>query len=211
MKKKLLSKNHKKENLDRIDTSFLLVKFLQIFEAEQPFLGGVRGSHIPSAPPARHLAPHHPLLSTLEHNDHLLRHRAHAHATGHSRVTGGHLPHQSYHHRHPTPLSTFGGSGPDMAAPSTTENESSWTRIDFTMGAGAAVGAGSRSAPVTSGNSPTQSLSMRSQANDHLRLTAKYEQIDRIARALFPFIFLLVNVCYWSYYLILTDALQDFW
>ena len=92
-----------------------------------------------------------------------------------------------------------------MATPTTTENESSWTKIDFTHGAA------SRSAPVTSGNSPTQSLSMRSQANDHLRMTAKYEQIDRIARALFPFIFLLVNVCYWSYYLILTDALQDFW
>ncbi len=165
------------------------------------------------------MAPHHPLLSNLEHNDHLLRHRA-AHAVhnsaGHSaRVTGvGHLPHQSYHHRHPTPLSTFGGSGPDMAhVPTTTENVESWARIDFTMGAGSdRIGpAGSRSAPVTTGNSPTQSLGMRSQANDHLRLQAKYEQIDRIARALFPFIFLLVNVCYWSYYLILTDALQDFW
>eukprot|EP00093_Oithona_nana_P012399 12399.XXX_323856_316976_1 [CDS] Oithona nana genome sequencing. len=191
----------------------------QIFEAEQPFLGGGRSTHVPSAPPARHMAPHHPLLSNLEHNDHLLRHRA-AHAVhnsaGHSaRVTGvGHLPHQSYHHRHPTPLSTFGGSGPDMAhVPTTTENVESWARIDFTMGAGSdRIGpAGSRSAPVTTGNSPTQSLGMRSQANDHLRLQAKYEQIDRIARALFPFIFLLVNVCYWSYYLILTDALQDFW
>ena len=172
---------------------------LQVFEAEQPFLGGVRGGHAP-----RHVAPHHPLLSNLDHNDHLLRHRSHAAHAG-IRPGGGHIPHQSYHHRHPTPLSTFGGSGPDMATPTTVGNESSWTQIDFTHGAA------SRSAPVTSGNSPTQSLSMRSQATEQLRMTAKYEQIDRIARALFPFIFLLVNVCYWSYYLILTDALQDFW
>lgn len=113
------------------------------------------------------------------------------------------------------PLNKFGGSGPDMmsssinpgilASGSGIENESQWTKIDFSLG--------SKSAPVTSGNSPTQSAlsSMRSPANDHLRLTLKYERIDRIATWLFPIIFFLFNVCYWSYYLLLSDALQEIW
>ena len=110
------------------------------------------------------------------------------------------------------PLSTFGGSGPDiMSTPAEQrENEKAslfgTTNIDFT------IGGSSKSAPVTSGNSPTQSLSVgRSPANDHLRLTAKYEKIDRIATWLFPIIFLLFNVIYWSYYLLLSDALQEIW
>ena len=187
------------------------------------------------------MAPHHPLLAGLEHgpNDNSsgyltgtgssltgtdyprhrhLHHRSsagHAHASG----PGGHAPpsHTASSYSQATtssrmpqamPLNTFGGSGSDiMTTPSEqreNERESLFgTRIDFNLG--------SKSAPVTSGNSPTQSINVRSPANDHLRLTAKYEKIDRIATWLFPIIFLLFNVIYWSYYLLLSDALQEIW
>jgi hypothetical protein len=111
------------------------------------------------------------------------------------------------------PLHTFSGSGQEGPSIMTTpaeqrENEKQslfGTNIDFDLARGG------KSAPGTSGNSPTQSLSARSHANDHLRLTAKYEKIDRIATWLFPIIFLLFNVIYWSYYLLLSDALQEIW
>ena len=41
--------------------------------------------------------------------------------------------------------------------------------------------------------------------------TKKYERIDRIAMKLFPIIFILFNVCYWSYYLLLHETFQDLW
>ena len=110
------------------------------------------------------------------------------------------------------PLHTFSGSGQEVNVMTTPaeqrENEKAslfGTNIDFDLARGG------KSAPGTSGNSPTQSLSTRSHANDHLRLTAKYEKIDRIATWLFPIIFLLFNVIYWSYYLLLSDALQEIW
>ena len=43
------------------------------------------------------------------------------------------------------------------------------------------------------------------------RLLSRYERIDRIAMYLFPIFFFLFNVCYWSYYLLLDDVLQDLW
>ena len=41
--------------------------------------------------------------------------------------------------------------------------------------------------------------------------TRRYERIDRIAMKLFPIIFILFNVCYWSYYLLLHEAFQELW
>ena len=41
--------------------------------------------------------------------------------------------------------------------------------------------------------------------------TRRYERIDRIAMKLFPIIFILVNVCYWSYYLLLHETFQELW
>ena len=41
--------------------------------------------------------------------------------------------------------------------------------------------------------------------------TRRYERIDRIAMKLFPIIFILFNVCYWSYYLLLHDTFQELW
>ena len=41
--------------------------------------------------------------------------------------------------------------------------------------------------------------------------TRKYERIDRIAMKLFPIIFILFNVCYWSYYLLLHETFQELW
>lgn len=169
---------------------------------QQPFVSShSRGSA------ARHLAPHHPLLAGLEpydnHGRSIPRHHRNPTCSYHNRYSaGGHLG------------NTFGGSGPDMAPsapsmpdPTTTDSSQlQWTKIDF----GAAM-TGSRSAPVTSGNSPTQSLSMRSPLTDQMRLNARYEKIDSIATALFPIIFFLFNVCYWSYYLLLSDALSELW
>jgi len=43
------------------------------------------------------------------------------------------------------------------------------------------------------------------------RLLSRYERIDRIAMWLFPIFFFLFNICYWSYYLLLDDVLQDLW
>lgn len=145
------------------------------------------------------MAPHHPLLAGLEPYD------------NHGRRVHQRNPTCSYHNRYSGGMgNTFGGSGPDMpSAPALPETDSSqlqWTKIDF----GAAM-TGSKSAPVTSGNSPTQSLSVRSPLTDQMRLNAKYEKIDSIATALFPIIFFLFNVCYWSYYLLLSDALSDLW
>ena len=113
------------------------------------------------------------------------------------------------------PLNTFGGSGPDMVQIMSTPQEQRENEKQSLFGTNwdNLPSLGSKSAPVTSGNSPTQSLSVPglSPANDHLRLTAKYEKIDRIATWLFPIIFLLFNVIYWSYYLLLSDALQEIW
>ena len=39
----------------------------------------------------------------------------------------------------------------------------------------------------------------------------RYERIDRIAMKLFPIIFILFNVCYWSYYLLLHETFQELW
>lgn len=41
--------------------------------------------------------------------------------------------------------------------------------------------------------------------------TRRYERIDRIAMKLFPIIFILFNVCYWSYYLLLHETFQELW
>jgi hypothetical protein len=43
------------------------------------------------------------------------------------------------------------------------------------------------------------------------RLLTRYENIDKVAMWLFPIIFFLFNICYWSYYLLLDDVLQDLW
>ena len=111
------------------------------------------------------------------------------------------------------PLNTFGGgNGPDgIMSTASEQRENEKQSLFGTTNIADFSSLGSKSAPVTSGNSPTQSLSVRSPANDHLRLTAKYEKIDRIATWLFPIIFLLFNVIYWSYYLLLSDALQEIW
>lgn len=60
----------------------------------------------------------------------------------------------------------------------------------------------------------TTSLTGKQQAaaesrND--RLLSRYERIDKIAMWLFPIVFFLFNICYWSYYLLLDDVLQDLW
>ena len=39
----------------------------------------------------------------------------------------------------------------------------------------------------------------------------KYEAIDSTAMYLFPIIFFLVNVCYWSYYLLFFETFQMLW
>ena len=39
----------------------------------------------------------------------------------------------------------------------------------------------------------------------------KYETIDSTAMYLFPIIFFLVNVCYWSYYLLFFETVQMLW
>ena len=41
--------------------------------------------------------------------------------------------------------------------------------------------------------------------------TRRYERIDRIAMKLFPLIFILVNILYWSYYLLLHETFQELW
>ena len=189
-----------------------------------PLLAGIE--HVPSAPSEsssgymtnttsdypRHRHLHH--RSSSHHGGHLASN--HNHATS---ATGGRGLSQAM------PLHTFSGSGQEvnvanegphwqqshnlMTTPAEQrENEKQslfGTNIDYDLARGG------KSAPGTSGNSPTQSLSARSHANDHLRLTAKYEKIDRIATWLFPIIFLLFNVIYWSYYLLLSDALQEIW
>jgi hypothetical protein len=111
-------------------------------------------------------------------------------------------------------LNTFGGSGPNIGSPLVDDNEASWARIDLTHGAGrnqplhstGSLGGGAGS-PTPSG---AQSMSVKNQT-EHLKVAAKYERIDRIAMWLFPIIFFLFNVCYWSYFLLLADALSDLW
>ncbi len=39
----------------------------------------------------------------------------------------------------------------------------------------------------------------------------KYERIDRMAMWLFPIIFFIFNICYWSYYLVLNEILPELW
>jgi len=182
-----------------------------------------------------HMAPHHPLIAGVEHVPSAPSESSSGYLTNttsdyprhrhlHHRSSSHHGGHFASNHNHATsatggrslsqamPLHTFSGSGQEgsiMTTPAEQrENEKQslfGTNIDFDLARGG------KSAPGTSGNSPTQSLSARSHANDHLRLTAKYEKIDRIATWLFPIIFLLFNVIYWSYYLLLSDALQEIW
>ena len=35
--------------------------------------------------------------------------------------------------------------------------------------------------------------------------------MDRVSLVLFPLMFFLVNVMYWSYYLFLNDVIEDMW
>ena len=173
--------------------------------------GGVHG------PPA----PHHPLLHECGYG--VPRHRHAATTTHHTHrhgiFTGGGGNSSSHSgsggNRGPPPLqlNTFGASS----------DEASWTKIDlasFASRAAAAEGRVNSGHPNTSSppsnhhhneTSPTPSQVNSRKSSDYLRCSAKYEKIDRIAMALFPVIFFLFNVCYWSYFLLLADALQDFW
>ncbi len=63
-----------------------------------------------------------------------------------------------------------------------------------------------------------QSLQQQSASQPGMRLqvsrgfdTDKYERIDRIAMWLFPIIFFIFNICYWSYYLVLNELLPELW
>jgi hypothetical protein len=180
---------------------------LQIHETEQPFIAHIRGVPTTAASAPRHLAPHHPLLSGLDSCDYPRSHRHHHHRHSTLGASGLHQPHHSSPRGFGPP--TFGGSGPDIMPTGGHEDSNQWTKID--LGPVGFGHGGSKSAPVTSGNSPTQSLSVRSPMTDQMRLSAKYEKIDRIATWLFPIIFFLFNVCYWSYYLLLSDALAEIW
>lgn len=208
----------------------LKVSRLHLFQVVSEGVG--RGPFLRHHP---HMAPHHPLLAGVEHVPSAPSESSSGYLTNttsdyprhrhlHHRSSSHHGGHFASNHNHATsatggrslsqamPLHTFSGSGQEgsiMTTPAEQrENEKQslfGTNIDFDLARGG------KSAPGTSGNSPTQSLSARSHANDHLRLTAKYEKIDRIATWLFPIIFLLFNVIYWSYYLLLSDALQEIW
>ena len=177
--------------------------------------GGGGGVHGPPAP-------HHPLLHECGYG--VPRHRHAATTTHHTHrhgiFTGGGGNSSSHSgsggNRGPPPLqlNTFGASS----------DEASWTKIDlasFASRAAAAEGRVNSGHPNTMSSppsnhhhnetSPTPSQVNSRKSSDYLRCSAKYEKIDRIAMALFPVIFFLFNVCYWSYFLLLADALQDFW
>ena len=79
-------------------------------------------------------------------------------------------------------------------ADSDTKPESSWAKLELLAS--------------TTSLSGKQSVAAELRSD---RLLSRYERIDRIAMYLFPIFFFLFNVCYWSYYLLLDDVLQDLW
>ena len=97
----------------------------------------------------------------------------------------------SHNRRHPQSMQDV-AVGKD--ADSDVKPESSWAKLELL-------------ASTTSLNRK-QSAAAESR-ND--RLLSRYERIDRVAMYLFPIIFFLFNICYWSYYLLLDDVLQDLW
>ena len=101
--------------------------------------------------------------------------------------------HHSHKRRHPQSTQDV-AVGKDGAVDSDMKPEASWAKLELLAS--------------------TTSLTGKQQAaaesrND--RLLSRYERIDKIAMWLFPIIFFLFNVCYWSYYLLLDDVLQDLW
>ena len=128
--------------------SFFEMMFLQVFEADQQHqfvTAAIRGS-------SRHqtttMAPHHPLLASLDHAADYQsaaappRIHRHPHHGSHGHFSGQHSTSASYHGVHGSgrpstlapsiPIHSFSGSESDMAiGPSAVENESdSWTKIN---------------------------------------------------------------------------------
>jgi hypothetical protein len=97
----------------------------------------------------------------------------------------------SHKRRHPQPTQDV-AVGKD--ADSDAKPESSWAKLELLASTTSLTG--------------KQSLAAESR-ND--RLLSRYERIDRVAMWLFPIFFFLFNLCYWSYYLLLDDVLQDLW
>ena len=50
----------------------------------------------------------------------------------------------------------------------------------------------------------------RSEHRDRVN-SQKYETIDATAMYMFPTLFFLVNICYWSYYLLFFEHIQQLW
>ena len=200
----------------------------QIFEADSQYIadarvggGGGQGGNGATSISARGgfnsgvhhpQAPHHPLLHECGYGVPRHRHAATAtHTHRHGIFTGG-VGGSSHgggggNRAPPLQLNTFSASGTGPT------DEASWTKIDLASFASRAAGGGptTSSPPNHNETSPTPSQVNSRKSSDYLRCSAKYEKIDRIAMALFPVIFFLFNVCYWSYFLLLADALQDFW
>ena len=182
----------------------------QIFEAETSYISGSHQQGAGGNGSTRVLAqggggisgpaPHHPFMHECSYPRH--RHAAHPpHRHGFS--GGGHVTTPTSGRGHPQPLqlNTFGAMGD--------EPSNAWTKIDLAAVAG-------RGTPHPHETSPTPSainsgLAAQRRSFDSMRVAAKYEKIDRVALLLFPIIFFLFNVCYWSYFLFLVEVLQDFW
>ena len=176
----------------------------QIFEADSQYnsaqhvggngAGTTRSQGI-SAP-----APHHPFIHECNYPRHRHAHPPHRHGFFTTTGSGGGSHTPTRPHPAPLQLNTFSGGG-------ASDDQQTWTKIDL-----AALAAASSREANTSHNetSPTPSVNVRKNT-DYLRVSAKTEKIDRIAMWLFPIIFFLFNVCYWSYFLLLVDVLEDLW
>ena len=104
-------------------------------------------------------------------------------------VTG--IRHHSHKRRHPQATHDV-GVGKDCD--SDVKPESSWAKLELLAS--------------------TSNLTGKNQAaaeTRNERLLSRYERIDKVAMWGFRVIFFLFNVCYWSYYLLLDDVMQDLW
>ena len=45
----------------------------------------------------------------------------------------------------------------------------------------------------------------------HVNHDCRCDRVDRVSLVLFPLMFFLVNVMYWSYYLLLNDIIAELW
>ncbi|TRY73728.1 hypothetical protein TCAL_02532 [Tigriopus californicus] len=172
----------------------------QIFQTDPDFGHNPPSDSPPSGSSGTTEHPHHSHL----HHRHLKDFSVYS-PTG---TAGGPITHHVLHHAssHNDLLNSHHNNKCPLHRKMDSEQETSWNGLDFSVTrpvGSTRISNGVRGLSDVGGAIVMQRLS-REQRD-------KYERVDNIAMWLFPIIFFAVNVCYWSYFLLFNEMIQDLW